>query len=134
MRTTPTAKRIYTARADRDENGVWAIKIVEFPNVLTQAKRLAQVEGLAREAIDLAISVGIIPDETYAVVVEKHVFGLEAQVAKAVELRHVANEAVTSSTTATVHAARALAEKGLTMRDIGDMLEISFQRAQQLVH
>jgi len=68
------------------------------------------------------------------VVVEKHVFGLEAQVAKAVELRHVANEAVTSSTTATVHAARALAEKGLTVRDIGDMLEISFQRAQQLVH
>ena len=47
--------KTYTVLVERDEAGWWAVRVLELPGVLTQARRLDQVEKFAREAIDLAV-------------------------------------------------------------------------------
>jgi predicted RNase H-like HicB family nuclease len=62
----------YTVLAERDEAGWWAVRVSELPGVLTQARRLDQVEEFAREAIDLAIGAGRARKGKYAVHIEAH--------------------------------------------------------------
>jgi len=125
--------KTYTALAERDEAGWWAVRIPELPGVLTQARRLDQVEEFAREAIDLAISVGHAPKGKYAIEVDAHVPGLDDDLAVVRAIRADAERAQAEAAERTRVIARRLADKGLTVRDIGAALGVSHQRAAQLV-
>jgi len=123
----------YGVLAERDEAGWWAVRIPELPGVLTQARRLDQVEELAREAIDLAISVGHAPKRKYAVEVDVYVPGLDDDLAMVRAVRADAERAQAEAAERTRFIAARLADRGLTVRDIGAALGVSYQRAAQLV-
>jgi hypothetical protein len=123
----------YAVVAERDEAGWWAVRVPELPGVFTQARRLDQVDGLAREAIDLAMSVGHAPKRKYAVQVDAHVPGLDDDLGAVRALRADAERAQAEAAERTRLIARRLADRGLTVRDIGAALGVSYQRAAQLV-
>jgi len=125
--------KTYTVLAERDEAGWWAVRVLELPGVLTQARRLDQVEKFAREAIDLAVSVGHAPKGKYAVENDPRGPGLGDDLAAVRAVRMDAERLQTEAAERTRVIARRLAERGLTVRDIGAALGVSHQRAAQLV-
>jgi predicted RNase H-like HicB family nuclease len=125
--------KTYTVLAERDEAGWWAVRIPELPGVLTQARRLDQVEEFAREAIDLAISVGHASKGKYSVEVDAYVPGLDDDLAVVRAVRADAERVQAEAAERTRAIARRLADRGLTVRDIGAALGVSYQRAAQLV-
>jgi predicted RNase H-like HicB family nuclease len=115
----------YTAEATRSGNW-WAITVPEIKGVFSQARRLDQVEAMAREAIALMLNVR--PD-SFHVEVKPDVPGevVQARLARR-ELRR-AEEAADQATRA---AAQTLLKQGYTVRDAGSLLGISPQRVSQL--
>ncbi|MGO9875904.1 MAG: type II toxin-antitoxin system HicB family antitoxin [Acidimicrobiia bacterium] len=125
--------KTYTVVAERDEAGWWAVRVLELPGVLTQARRLDQVEKFAREAIDLAVSVGHAPKGKFAVQIDPRVPGFGDDLAAVRAVRVDAERLQTEAAERTRVIARRLAQRGLTVRDIGAALGVSHQRAAQLV-
>ncbi len=125
--------KTYTVVAERDEAGWWAVRVLELPGVLTQARRLDQVEKFAREAIDLAMKVGQAPKGKYDVQIDPRVPGLGDELAAVRAVRMDAERLQTEAAERTRVIARRLAQRGLTVRDIGAALGVSHQRVAQLV-
>ncbi len=123
-------RETYTAVATRS-GGWWAIVVPDVAGVQSQARRLGQVEAMAREAIGLVLD---IPEDSFDVRVEA---GLDPQVRQVVDLavstRHEADEAARRASSAMDDAVRALVGDGLTLRDTGELLHVSYQRIQQIV-
>ncbi|MCX4387091.1 hypothetical protein OG777_09125 [Micromonospora peucetia] len=95
----------------------------EIKGVFSQARRLDQVEGMARDAIALMLDV------------DPHSFDIDVQPDLPQEVTRARSElrkAEESAEEATVTAARALLAKGYTVRDAGALLGISPQRVSQL--
>ncbi|WP_067667970.1 hypothetical protein [Nocardia miyunensis] len=117
----------YTARVIRDEDA-WMIEVPEIDRV-TQALNLRQVEEMARDLI--AIMTGTEPD-SFDLVIEwpAHIAAsLDAYRAAGVD----AEQAAARATRARLDAAAALQSEGATVRDIGALMGVSFQRAQQIL-
>jgi predicted RNase H-like HicB family nuclease len=104
----------------------WAISVPEIKGVHTQARRLDQVEAMARDAI--ALFLNITPD-TFAIEVRPEI---PAEATEAVAARKAAREAETWADKLTRAAVAALLAKGYTVRDAGALLDISPQRVSQL--
>ena len=104
----------------------WAISVPEIKGVHTQARRLDQVEAMARDAI--ALFLNVTPD-TFAIEVRPEI---PAEATEAVAARKAAREAETWADKLTRAAAAALLAKGYTVRDAGALLDISPQRVSQL--
>jgi predicted RNase H-like HicB family nuclease len=120
----------YTAAARRDGRW-WFVRVLQVPGAVTQARRLDQVEAMAREVVSLLLEVdpndfdldvqAAIPDE------------LRAELSRARELQRQAERAQAEAATLVREVARKLREQGLTMADVGAVLGVSFQRASQLL-
>jgi len=109
----------------------WMVEVPEL-DILTQARRLSEVEEMARSAIavttqgddfDIVLHYGDIGSmkldaEVYAIAAEK----AELNALGSTVSRHQAT------------LARRLAGEHVPVRDIGAILGVSFQRAQQLVN
>jgi hypothetical protein len=119
----------YTVRADRGD-GRWIVTVAELHGLTTSTKRLDRVEDLARATIARLLDVD--PD-SFGVTVSSHIGSLDAEIARAIELRARTAEARRQATIAYLSVARALADEGLTVRDIGQILGLSYQRAHQLL-
>jgi predicted RNase H-like HicB family nuclease len=104
----------------------WATSVPEIKGVHTQARRLDQVEAMARDAI--ALFLDVTPD-TLAIEVRPEV---PTEAAEAVAAREAAREAEARADKLTRSAAAALLAKGYTVRDAGALLDISPQRVSQL--
>ena len=128
--TATTGSATYRVVVARE--GKWWMVHVPDLDALTQARRLGEVESMARSLIALTLDGA--PD-TFAVAV-----GLEAvednRITERLDRLHAdqaAAAAADDKARAEIRAlARDLAERGVTVRDIGTMLDVSFQRAQQL--
>lgn len=126
MRERPT----YVARCERS-GGWWAISVPEVPGAHTQARRLEQAEGMAREAIALVLD---IPEDAFDVELAPELPPeLQAAVASMGQRKQEAAGAQRSATDAAAATARALLDAGLTVRDAGRVLGLSYQRVAQLV-
>lgn len=123
------AKKIYDIHVQRDGR-FWFIDIPALDGA-TQARNLGEVEEMARDYI---VSVTGVDNGDFAVklTVElpETVLGLLDTARK---LREQEADARTRAAAAARDAARELHESGMTYREIGQVLEISHQRAQQLV-
>ncbi|WP_349814832.1 aminotransferase class I/II-fold pyridoxal phosphate-dependent enzyme [Curtobacterium sp. MCJR17_043] len=118
----------HTVRAQRDGRS-WLVWIDD--ELRTQARRQRDVELMARDwlanmhdrdADSFTLDVEfVLPDS------------VRAHLDRAVELRAEADRARRAATNETAAAARELHEAGLTLREIGPLLDVSYQRAQQLV-
>lgn len=120
----------YTVSAERHGDW-WAITIDELRGVFSQARRLTQVESMARDAISLFLDVSA--DSFDLSIRQKLTPDAERVVAAAKEARAaaVAQQEVASERSRA--AARTLAEQGLPQRDIGRLLDLSHQRVAQLL-
>ncbi|MGW6658857.1 type II toxin-antitoxin system HicB family antitoxin [Rhodococcus sp. NPDC055024] len=122
----------YTATVTRE--GRWWL--IEFPDfgAVTQARRIGEAELMAREVI--ALHTGQAVDD---VAVDLHIndIGRARHIAeKAGQIQHHKNEAAFHEAEALKESkrlAQELSDEGVSVRDIGDLLKVSFQRAHQLV-
>lgn len=122
MRTvTVTAQRGATA---------WVLECAEA-GAVSQCRRLSQADAEMREAI--AYQLGIGQDEfEIRLDIELPEDSL-ALVARVAELRQQAAAATAEANEAQRAAARALAAQHLSVRDIGAVMGLSYQRAAQLL-
>lgn len=119
----------YTAKATRD-GSLWFVDIPEV-GIATQARTLRDVDAMAREAIALTLDV---PLETVSIeVVIDPGDSVRRHLLVAEQSRKESAEANARAAAEVRAAARELAASGATLRDIGRVLNVSHQRAQQLV-
>lgn len=120
----------YTARATRSGRW-WAIEVPELRGVFSQAKRLDQVGDMARDAIALFLDV---PRDSFDITVDPVLSPDVRRIvaaAKAARTELVGMQADAAARSR--EAVQRLTDLGLPLRDIGEVLEISHQRAGQLV-
>lgn len=121
----------YTARVTRE--GAWWMIHVPVLDALTQARRLSEVEEMARSLVAVTLDV---PADQIHVDVEIESAGKIRVAHRLASLdadRRRAEQAQARFRTRQRTMAVDLAREGLTVRDIGSVLGVSFQRAQQLV-
>lgn len=124
-------RRSYTARCRRS-GAWWAIDVPELRGVYSQARRLDQVEGMARDAIALFLDV---PDDSFDVILQPVLpEELELELQEAKTARSRADDAGREAQDAVRRVTRRLHDElRLTVRDAGAILGVSRQRAQQLL-
>lgn len=116
----------------RDESGWWIATSPDVPGMVTQARRLDQIEARAKEAV--AVALDIEPADVAVELVIAPIGEFEdAAIRRYRETKHEARRVEAELGTAARSAAQALIERGLSVRDAGVLLDISFQRVQQLV-
>jgi predicted RNase H-like HicB family nuclease len=122
--------KTYVVRAERSGDW-WALEVPELPGVFSQARRLDQAEGMARDAIATMLDVApdsfevdllaVLDDETTAV--------LDDLTRAKEDLTQARQRAVG----ATQKAVKVLTRRdGLTVRDAGRVLGLSHQRVAQV--
>jgi hypothetical protein len=119
----------YTARCRR-EGRWWVVEVPELGHT-TQARRLDKVEEMVRSLVQMftdidplstAVTVDVVfPDDETRVEVE---LARDSRI-RAAAAQHEATQRLTQ-------AARRLSAQGFSVRDIGTLLGLSYQRAQQL--
>ncbi|NRI68811.1 hypothetical protein FEZ60_25145 [Rhodococcus sp. MS16] len=120
-----------TAKARRSE-GWWAVEIPEVDGAFTQAKRLDQVSAHAADAV--AVLEGISPDQVEVEAVDYDLDdpAMTRDIDEAKKLSRDAQRAAENASTAMRAVVRKLRERGLSVRDVGTILQISPQRVSQL--
>lgn len=120
----------YTVRAEWDDIGWWVVTVPAVLGAITQCKRLDQVRADIAEAIEIQTGEAIDPT---TITVEWHVPGEAGTAAeRARQLRGNAEQITAEAGRSTRHAVFQLHRAGFSLRDIGTMTGISYQRAQQL--
>ncbi len=122
--------KTYAATVTR-EGRWWMVAIPEIDG-LTQARRIDEAELMARELI--AVSLGVALEEV-AVTVTVESVG-EVPVRSIVERiesdRRAAAELERGASRRAIQLAKQLAAENVTVRDVGSILHVSYQRAHQL--
>lgn len=119
-----------TAIAERSGKW-WAVEVPEIDGLFTQAKRLDKVPYMVRDAAALLTGE---PEDSFEIIVTVKMDGvLEQAVEAAVRAAALAAETQVQASALTRRAAHTLAEEGMTVREIGRLLSLSPQRAQQLL-
>lgn len=122
-------KKTYVAVARRSGRW-WAIDVPEVAGVFSQARRLADVAPMAREAIALMLDVS---PRSFDVVVRPILpSSLEMIVQEARQARVNAQEMQLEAGQRSARALRALERADMPLRDAGELLGISHQRAAQI--
>lgn len=130
------ARRGKTARRHRVDvvrsGNWWAIEIPDLPGAFSQARRLDQVEGMARELIALMMAVD-----------EREVGDLDVHVEPPAAFRDLlaaleeSVAAATDAKTTEIETRREVVEKlrqaGLPTRDVGALIGVSHQRVSQIL-
>jgi hypothetical protein len=120
----------YTATARRDGRW-WIVQCDQHPSALSMVARLDQAAEVHREAIAFVADV---PEDQVEVDVRPV---LEPELSSELdEASHLAEQAKQAEEQAGVkrrRVARRLVASGLTVRDVGAVMGLSYQRAHQLV-
>jgi hypothetical protein len=129
-RPAPVVRRGPWRVIAKREEGRWAVRVPELRGLFAEVQGLDSVEAAARRAIARLAEVDPAGIE---VTVGVELGGDDATlVSRAVETREAAAAAAHAASEASRAAVRALAEAGLTVRDIGAVLGLSHQRICQL--
>jgi predicted RNase H-like HicB family nuclease len=109
----------------------WAVEVQEIPGLFTQTKRLDQIAEMVRDA---AATLTGEPEENFEVVVAVHFGGeVDSVVDAAREAARLLAEYQAKAAATSTKAAASLADEGLTVREVGEVLGVSHQRAHQLI-
>jgi hypothetical protein len=119
----------YIAEARR-VGGWWAVDVVDVPGAHTQARRLDQVEAMARDVV--SILTGQAPKSIQIEIVPVLDPTIEPVVMSAKGIRQASADLERRANTETIAASRKLRAGGLSLRDAGRLLGISHQRVAQL--
>ncbi|MHB1777043.1 MAG: type II toxin-antitoxin system HicB family antitoxin [Acidimicrobiales bacterium] len=110
----------------------WALEVPEVPGVFSQVRRLDQAEAMARDA--LATMLDVAPD-SFGVKVEPALDDAAREVLDALarakeQLARVQRDATLAAQRAAVVLTR---DDGLSMRDAGEVMNLSHQRVAQIL-
>jgi hypothetical protein len=129
--TKARARQAYRVTAERDGDR-WLLGVAEVPGVFSQVRRLDQAEGMARDAI--ASFLDVAPDAFDVVVDIGLPADLQRDVAGVLDLRGVIERTEREYAERTRRLATRLVEgEGMTVREAGRVLGLSYQRVSQLV-
>ena len=121
--------KTYTVTAERGGSGVWVLECVGL-GVVSQTRRLAHAAEEMREA--MAYQAGISPDEINVaidVILPANISELKA---RAEMQREQAEKLAAEAQQSARDVALAMKKDGMTVRDMGEILGVSYQRAQKL--
>lgn len=121
-----TAYHVRVERGDR----YWLVQVVELDR-WTQARTLREVEPMARDLV--ATMAGVAPDSFDLTIDIALPDEVATHLKQAEQLREQSRQAQASAAAQLRQAARLLAEQGMSLRDVGAALGVSYQRAHQLV-
>jgi predicted RNase H-like HicB family nuclease len=131
MTTQPAGSHVYEVLAQRDGRR-WFLHVDELAGVFSQVRRLDQAEGMARDAI--AAFLGIPADEFGVNVTMRLPADLERDVAGVIDLRGAIDRTEHEYAEQTRRLATRLVQgEGMTVREAGRLLGLSYQRVSQLV-
>lgn len=121
----------YEVEVFRD--GKWWMADISELDVLTQARRLAQIEDAARDAI--AVTLDIAPNSFDMTMSMRPIDGLDIDdiTAEIQRVHGAAEELEKQATAKSTELTRNLAAAGVPLRDIGTIIGRSHQRAHQLL-
>jgi len=124
-------RRVYEVTAERD-GGRWFLRASELPGVFSQVRRLDQADGMARDAIAAFLD---IPGDAFDVVVAVRLpSDLQRDVAGVSYLRDQIDRTEREYAERTRRLAKRLVQgEGMTVREVGRVLGLSYQRVSQLV-
>jgi len=124
----------YTVKYERDEeSGWWVAQVKEVPAAITQGRTIARRR--IREALALALDDDEAAEKAKLVDEVKLPADARRALARARAARRRLEVETEKAQTSTAVAVRKLIKKlGLSVRDAGELLGISHQRVQQLVH
>ena len=129
--TTAAKRHVYAVSAERDGSR-WFLRVDELPGVFSQVRRLDQAEGMARDAI--AAFLDIPADGFDVAVILKLPPDLRHDVAEVIDLRVVIDHTEREYAERTRRLATRLVQgEGMTVREAGHVLGLSYQRVSQLV-
>ena len=123
-----TTYRVTAQRSD----GWWAFSVPEIPGAHGQARRLDQVPDCARDVIALMLDLTDVDGIEVSIELELDA-PLELLVTKARAARQRLDLTQREAQESLRLAAAELHEAGLSLRDIGSVLGLSFQRVQQVL-
>lgn len=127
-------KDVYKVVYRRDDNGSWFVKAPEVQGAHSHGRTLAAARRNIREAIGLVLDIedeqGFRLEEDFRLQDPR----LQAAIKKARALRDRAAEIDTEVQAATEEALMVALDPrvGLSLRDLGELMGLSFQRVQQL--
>jgi predicted RNase H-like HicB family nuclease len=121
--------KTYEVRVTRDERW-WLVSVPEL-EVVTQARRLADVQHRAQDVIATWLDLGD-PRQIDVHVQVDLPEPVRAHLADAEQARAAEAQARSRAATDVRKAAQELVSAGLPLRDVGHVLGVSYQRAHQL--
>lgn len=122
-------RRSFDVTLERDEDGWWVAEVPSLPGCHTQGRSIGQARNRIREAI----AVWLDADESNIDVNLRLPRALAKLADEVRGKRDQAERLQKEAAKESVAAARKLTRKGISRRDVGEILGVSFQRAQQLV-
>ena len=124
-------RHVYEVAAERDGSR-WFLRVDELPGVFSQVRRLDQADGMARDAIAAFLE---IPADSFDVAVTAMLpSDLQRDVAGVIDLRGVIDRTEREYAERTRRlATRLVRGEGMTVREAGCVLGLSYQRVSQLV-
>lgn len=122
--------RSFTVTAERGASGAWVLECEEL-GVVSQTRRLDRAKGEVIEA--LAFQSGLAPSDFEVEVVPILPGEVEALRKRAEELGSKAKEATEKAAAAKTELAQKMKAEGFTLREMGEVLGVSHQRAADLV-
>lgn len=112
----------------------WMVSVPEIDG-LTQARNLKEAEAMGRDLIAITLDV---PIDSFDVEVSLASIGdverISDQVTQIAARRRTAEQLEQEASEQAIQLAKKLSAQNVSMRDIGTILGISHQRANQLVH
>ena len=129
--TSKTRAKSYQVDVIRSGNW-WSITVPALTGVFSQAKRLDQVEAMAREAIAMMLDIdeATVGDIKVVVTPPANVVDLLERLKASVA---TATEATEAAAEARHQAAELLRDQGLPLRDVGELIGVSHQRVSQIL-
>jgi predicted RNase H-like HicB family nuclease len=128
--------RHYTVTYDRDvESGWWVAQVKEAPAAITQGRTIPEARRRIREALSLVLD----DDKAAAVAKLDDEVRLPADAMRALKRAHAARlrldvESKKAQAMTAVAVRKLCGRLGLSVRDTGELVGISYQRAHQLMH
>lgn len=119
------------ATAERDGD-FWFVQARQVPGAFAQVRRLDQAEEAIREVLDMYLATEDVSD--WQIEINPVVTGRPRRLVDVARwLRETSSEAESLAQAATAVAAHYLVSEGVSQRDIGQLLGLSFQRVSQLL-
>ena len=123
-----------TYRVDVTREGKWWMVAIPELDDLTQARRIGEAELMAREVIALRTGAALDDIEVDMHIDVDDISDAGARAEKIRAERREAERLEQQALTESKALARELADRNVPVRDIGELLGVTFQRASQLVN